>query len=348
MRAVALLSGGLDSTLAIRMILDQAVEVEALNFVSVFCTCTPKNSPCSVARSAVRQLGIGLKAVNTSGEFLEIVKKPKHGYGRNLNPCLDCRILMFRKAREYMHEIGASFLVTGEVLGERPMSQRREAMKLIEREATVEGLVVRPLSAALLEPSIPEKKGWIDRSKLLNITGRSRKPQIQLAQNFGITDYPCPAGGCRLTDPVFTKRMRDLMKYTPGFTLHDAILLKAGRHFRLSPSAKAIVGRNEDENKRLLALSKEEDTLVEAVDFPGPLTVVRGQAGHEKLRLSAAITAGYGKARHLTRVKVALWDKKGTRRTEVYVAPADEEAMAKIRIGNGRPQRKKQECATET
>ncbi len=176
MRAVALLSGGLDSILAIRVLLEQGLELEALNFASVFCTCTPKHSACSAASSAVRQLGIDLVVVNTSEAFLEVVKHPKHGYGRNLNPCLDCRILMFRKAREYMRDIGAAFLVTGEVLGERPMSQRRQAMKLIEKEAGLEGLVVRPLSAGLLEPSIPEREGWVDREKLLSIRGRSRKP----------------------------------------------------------------------------------------------------------------------------------------------------------------------------
>ena len=209
MRAVALLSGGLDSLLAIKVMLEQGVEVEALNFVSVFCTCTPKSSSCSAARSAVRQLGVPLKALNTSKQFLEVVKSPKHGYGRNLNPCLDCRILMFRQARTYLRKTGASFVITGEVLGERPMSQRREAMKLIEAEAGLEGLVVRPLSAALLEPTIPEQKGWIDRSRLLKIRGRSRKPQIELARTYGLTDYPCPAGGCLLTDAGFAGRMMD-------------------------------------------------------------------------------------------------------------------------------------------
>ena len=340
MRAVALLSGGLDSVLASRVILEQGVELEALNFVSVFCTCTPKNSSCSASRSAVRQLGISLKVVNTSDEFLEVVKNPKHGYGRNLNPCLDCRILMFRKAREYMSEIGASFLVTGEVLGERPMSQRRDAMKLIEKQGGVEGLVVRPLSAALLEPSIPEKEGWIDRGRLLSIRGRSRKPQIELARSYGIADYPCPAGGCRLTDPGFAERMKDLMKYSPDFSLNDVQLLKVGRHFRLSPSSKTVVGRNEVENKKLLALSSEYDVLLEVVDFAGPLTLVRPAAGQQGLLFAAAITARYSKACHLPWVKAAIFQKKGARKDDVKVAPADGESMARVRIGNqrtGRP-----------
>ncbi|NQT21487.1 MAG: hypothetical protein HQ592_17410, partial [Planctomycetes bacterium] len=215
MRAVALLSGGLDSVLAVRVILDQGIDVEALNYVTVFCTCTPKNSSCSAASTAAAHLGVGLKTINTSRELLGAVKNPRHGYGRNLNPCLDCRILMFLKAKEYMQEIGASFLITGEVLGERPMSQRRDAMAIIERESGLDGLIVRPLCAKALEPSIPEKEGWVDRSKLLGITGRSRKPQIALAESYGINDYPCPAGGCLLTDAGFAARLRALMQHNP-------------------------------------------------------------------------------------------------------------------------------------
>ncbi|MEF8788215.1 MAG: hypothetical protein V5A84_04020, partial [Planctomycetota bacterium] len=203
MRAVALLSGGLDSTLAIRVLQDQDIEIHAINFMSLFCTCTPKDSSCSAAQTAVDQLGVSLKTVNTSKEFVELVKDPPHGYGSEVNPCLDCRIVMFRRAQEYMDEIDASFLVTGEVLGERPMSQRREAMRLIEKEAGLEGLIVRPLCAAHMEPSIPEEKGWVDRDALLDIRGRNRTPQMELAEKYDINDYPCPAGGCRLTDPGY-------------------------------------------------------------------------------------------------------------------------------------------------
>ena len=332
MRALALLSGGLDSILAIRLILDHGVDVEALNCRSVFCTCTPRNWSCSAAQSATEQLGVSLKTVNTSEEFLEVVRNPKHGYGRNLNPCLDCRILMFRKAAKYMREIGASFIVTGEVLGERPMSQRRDAMKLIESEAGLDGLIVRPLSAALLDPSIPEKKGWIDRTKLLGIQGRSRKPQISLARSYCIGDYPCPAGGCLLTVASFAERMRDLMKYTPDFGLNDVQLLKVGRHFRLSHSAKAVVGRDEDENKKLLALSSGEDILLQIVDFAGPLTVVRGRASVQNLLFSAAIAARYSKGVHENRVKVLVWNKGGTYKEELCVKPSDNEILSGFMI----------------
>jgi tRNA-specific 2-thiouridylase len=329
-RAVSLLSGGLDSLLATKVMLEQGLEVHAINFVTAFCTCTPKGSSCSAAVSAVRQLGIGLKTVNNSRPLIEAVKHPRYGYGSNMNPCLDCRILMFGSAREYMEEIGASFIITGEVLGERPMSQRRDAMMLIEKAAGLKGLVVRPLSAALLEPSIPELKGWVDRSKLLALHGRSRAPQIELARSYDLRDYPCPAGGCLLTDPGFAARMRDLMTHEPDFGLNDVQLLKSGRHFRLSPAVKAVVGRNEDENARLNNLSREGDALLELVDFPGPLTVVRGPAGEGELALASAITARYTKGSGQSSVLVRV--RGNGRHNELRVRPASEEAVGAVRI----------------
>lgn len=332
MRAVALLSGGLDSTLAIKVIIEQGVDVDALNFRSIFCTCTPKNRSCSVAASAARQLGVNLKIVNTTPDFLEIVKNPKHGYGRNLNPCLDCRILMFRKAGEYMRQVGASFLVTGEVLGERPMSQRRDAMRLIELEAGLEGLIVRPLSAGLLEPSLPERRGWIDRNKLLGISGRCRKSQMGLARFYGMNDYPCPAGGCRLTDPGFARRMKDLVEHVPNFTVNDVYLLIVGRHFRLGPSVKAVVGRNEEENKRLFALRIKKDRVLEVLGFPGPLTLVRGNGHHGDLYFPAAITARYSKANGQAEIEVNVSDGDGTQMEILRVGPVDEKRLAGARI----------------
>jgi len=224
MKAIALLSGGLDSTLAARVVIDQGIELEALNFMTVFCNCTNKGETCLASQKAVDALGIPLKVFNVSEEYLNVVKGPKHGYGRNMNPCIDCRIFMLKRAKAYMEGSGASFLVTGEVLGQRPMSQRRDAMRLIEKEGGLDGLILRPLSAKFLPPTIPEKEGWVDREKLLAIQGRSRKPQIRLAEAFGIRDYPCPAGGCLLTDPQFAKRMKDLIVHNPDFTLNDVHL----------------------------------------------------------------------------------------------------------------------------
>ncbi|NIS59913.1 MAG: hypothetical protein GTO13_04155 [Proteobacteria bacterium] len=304
MKAIALLSGGLDSTLAVRVLLDQGVEVEALNFMTLFCRCTAKESTCSSSQKAARMLGIGLQIRNISDEFLEVVRHPKHGYGKNVNPCLDCRILMFKKGREYMNQNGASFIVTGEVLGERPMSQRREAMHIIERESELQGLILRPLSAKLLPLTIPEKNGWVSRETLLAITGRSRKPQIKLASDYGINDYPCPAGGCLLTDPGFALRMKDLMKNNPDFSLNDVHLLKLGRHFRLTPLAKVVMGRNEGENDKILSLAKEGDTILSVKHFPGPLTLARGELSQQEILRSAVITAKYSKAKSLPEVEV--------------------------------------------
>ncbi|MBW2000225.1 MAG: hypothetical protein JRJ29_19985, partial [Deltaproteobacteria bacterium] len=209
-KAVGLLSGGLDSTLAARLMLDQGIQVYAINFTSPFCTCTPKGAGCASVITALRQLGgIPLRRVFLGDEYLEIVRSPKHGHGSGINPCIDCRILKLKKAAAYMKEIGASFIFTGEVLGQRPMSQYRAALHIIDRESGLEGYVLRPLSASHLEPTVPEQKGWVDRKRLLGIKGRSRKIQMTLAAEKGIKDYPCPGGGCLLTDRNFAHRMRD-------------------------------------------------------------------------------------------------------------------------------------------
>jgi len=292
-KAIALLSGGLDSILAVKLILEQGVEVEAVNFLTVFCTCTSKGKTCLASKSAADKLGIKLKVSEVSKEYFEIVKSPKYGYGRNINPCLDCRIFMFKKAGEYMRQIGADFLITGEVLGERPMSQRRDAMKIIERDSGLEGLILRPLSAKLLKPTIPEKEGLVDRDKLLAVSGRSRKPQIHLAGQFGINDYPCPAGGCLLTDSGFARRMRDLIKYKPNFTIDDAKLLKVGRHFRLGQSAKLVVGRDEEENNKLLSLAKDKDLYFQPNEIKGPDGIGRGMFNKELLHTASSIIARY-------------------------------------------------------
>lgn len=227
-RAVGLLSGGLDSTLAARLMIEQNIDVYAINFVSPFCTCTAKGAGCPAVVTAIRQLGeIPLKRVTLREEYLAMVRNPQFGYGRAMNPCIDCRIMKIRKAGEYMREIGADFLFTGEVLGQRPMSQHRAALETIDRESGLAGLIVRPLSCGLLEPSIPEQRGWIDRTQLLSIAGRSRKPQIELAQDFSINDYPCPAGGCLLTEPQFSAKLKLLLETQQDITVRDIKLLKS-------------------------------------------------------------------------------------------------------------------------
>jgi tRNA-specific 2-thiouridylase len=332
MKAIALLSGGLDSTLAAKVVLEQGIELEALNFLTVFCTCTNHGETCLASQKAVNALGIPLKVFNVSEAYLNVVKHPKHGYGRNMNPCIDCRIFMMKKAKAYMEETVASFIVTGEVLGERPMSQRRDAMRLIEKEADLDGLVLRPLSAKLLPPSIPEKEGWVDREKLLKIQGRSRKPQIQLAEHFGIRDYPCPAGGCLLTDPGFAKRMKDLILYHPDLLLNDVHLLKLGRHFRLSAKLKLVVGRNEEENQKIQTFSREGDILLRLARYPGPLSLLRGEAGEEQIERAAAITVRYSKVKDMKKVEVLCKKATEDRERPLSVSPLSEKEVEELMI----------------
>jgi tRNA-uridine 2-sulfurtransferase len=304
MKAIALLSGGLDSTLAAKVVIEQGVELEALNFMTVFCTCTNRGATCLASQKAVDTLGIPLRVFNVSEEYLSVVKHPRHGYGRNMNPCIDCRIFMLKKAKAYMEESGAAFIVTGEVLGQRPMSQRKDAMRLIEKEAGLEGFILRPLSAKGLPATIPEKEGWVDREKLLKFQGRSRKPQIELAGHYGIHDYPCPAGGCLLTDPGFAKRMKDLMLHKPDFSLNDVHLLKMGRHFRFSDGVKLVVGRNEEENQKIETFAQERDILLKVSNFPGPLSLIRGKLDQGDIEKAAAVTAHFSKAKDLGNVEV--------------------------------------------
>lgn len=331
-KALVLLSGGLDSTLAARIMLNEGVNLEAVSYVTPFCDSTGRESLCPAARGAARQLGIELHVFSAGEDYLEIIRNPRYGYGKNMNPCIDCRIYMFRRARALMDEIGASFLVTGEVLGERPMSQRREAIRIIERDAGAGGLVLRPLSAQHFAPTLPERQGWVRREKLLALRGRSRKPQLELVRKFGITDYSTPAGGCLLTDPQFAARLKDLLLHG-GPTMNDVHLLKVGRHVRLSPQAKAIIGRSEAENKKLVTLFQEGDFCLEMADCPGPLTIVRGRADEEVLKQAAALTVRYSKARNRRGVEVDC--RKSPERT----APRERAILVSSACGVTLPER---------
>lgn len=288
-KALALLSGGLDSTIAVKLILDQGIDVEALNFVSPFCLCG--KGGCGAVGTA-KQLDVPLKVISVGKEYLKIVRKPKHGYGRNMNPCIDCRIFMLKKAKRYAKETGASFIFTGEVLDERPMSQHYEAMKTIEEEAGLRNKILRPLSAKLLPETLIEKRGLIQREKLLAIRGRSRKPQIELAKRFSLVDYPCPAGGCLLTYREFANKLRDLFNHKKRVSVADVNMLKVGRHFRFGKS-KIIVGRNQTENKVLTAKKKPLDYFFEVPDCGSPVTLLQGPKTREAIEKAAALTAYY-------------------------------------------------------
>lgn len=292
MKAIALFSGGLDSTLAIKTITEQGVDVVALNFSTPFCRCERSKGCGSLIKEMANQLGVKLVIVHLGQEYLDMIKAPDHGYGKNFNPCIDCRIFKFKRAKEVMEEEGASFIITGEVLGQRPMSQHRQALRTIEKESGLEGLVLRPLSAKLFSPTVAEKQGWVRREDLLGISGRTRKPQIQLASDWGIKNYSCPAGGCLLTDHHFCQRLRDLLKYEE-VNINNTELLKLGRHFRLNPKFKLIVGRDEKENSKILNLTQEGDFCFEPKDLPGPTGIGRGKLDEFIKILSAQIIARY-------------------------------------------------------
>ncbi len=275
--AVALLSGGLDSSLAVKMMIDQGIAVTAVHFTSPFCNCTSRNAGCrNQAVKVAYEFGVPIRVIHKGMDYMRIVQNPPHGHGRGMNPCIDCRIYILKKVKEMMAGIGASFVVTGEVLGQRPMSQHRAAIRNIEKESQLEGRILRPLSAQHFPPTLPDQQGIVDRQKLLSFSGRSRKPQIDLAEKLGVKDYPCPAGGCLLTDPVIAGRLRDLFAYVPAYDLADLHLLKIGRHFRLNPELKIILGRNKLENEQIQAFAKAGSVLFKPFDFRGPTCLASG------------------------------------------------------------------------
>ena len=304
-KAVALLSGGLDSTLAVKMLREQGVEVHALNFNTGFCLTDHarkirKNGDMKKLRNEALRAGADLdvevEIVDISQEYLEILTKPKHGYGSGANPCIDCRTFMLKKAREHMEAIGADFVATGEVLGQRPMSQMRPTMDLIEREAGLKGKLLRPLSAKHLPPTQAEQAGLIDREQLGDVRGRSRAGQMSLAEKLKITDYPQPAGGCCfLTDENYAVKFHDFMAHWDGLRelkIEDFLILKVGRHFRLHDGLRCIVGRMEGENA-FLAHFGAGHWLLTTPDVPGPNTWVDGEPTDLELETMARLTVRY-------------------------------------------------------
>lgn len=292
-KALALFSGGLDSILAVKLILNQGIDVVAIHFVSPFSCCAKDD--WGVAEVA-NQLGVFVKVMELGDEYLKVIREPKHGYGKNMNPCVDCRIFILKKAKRYAEEIGADFIFTGEVLDERPMSQHFAALKIVEEESGLKDKILRPLSARLLPETVMEKKGLVNREKLVGIRGRSRKPQIKLAGEFNIKSYPSPAGGCLLTCSEYANKLRDLFEYKKRFSIQDAALLRVGRHFRLGKN-KIIVGRNEAENKILAKKKPRNDYHFEAADVAGPTTVLQGAKTKKAIRTAAALTAFYSDAK---------------------------------------------------
>ncbi len=330
-KALALFSGGLDSALAAKLMLRLGIETEAAYFVNAFL---PGNSNHQAQRCLAAELGLKLYILDISQLHLDLVQAPRYGYGENMNPSIDCRILMLQQAKAYMQKHGFSFLVSGEVLGQRPMSQRKDSFNIIDRDAQVKGLILRPLSAKRLPPTLAEEKGWVDRDRLLDFSGRSRKAQLALAKQWDVKGYLTPAGGCLLTEQEFSHRFRDLFEHGQC-CLEDVQLLKLGRHFRYNRQARIIVGRNHQENERLAALASDGDILCKLHDCTGPLTLIRvagSVSGSGLTEAAARLTARYSKARSEVALRVE-WRRKGAPENKfIMVTPAEEALVEKMRI----------------
>lgn len=305
--------------LAVKIIMSQGIEVQAVNFIMSF----------NKGVDRLNEIGIDYKIFNISDEYLEVVKSPRYGFGKNFNPCIDCKIFMYKKASRLMKKMGASFLVTGEVLGQRPMSQHKSALNIIDRDSGLRGLVLRPLSAKLLPPTIPEEKGWVDRDKLFDIEGRSRKAQMHLAKEYNINNYFTPSGGCLLTDPGFSQRLKDLVMHNE-LSLDGVNLLKVGRHFRISPKARLVVGRNKDENDRLTDLSKAGDIYFSPVEDKGPVAIGRGEFSREDVLNSCRIVARYCDGKADVKVENYIWP--GGRKELVLARRMEESELQRLRI----------------
>jgi tRNA-uridine 2-sulfurtransferase len=286
-KTLSLFSGGLDSIVSVKLIQEQGIDVQGLTF------CTPFFE-AEKPRAAARRIGLPLMVLDITEVHLAMVRAPRYGYGKNMNPCIDCHSLMLKIAGEKMEEMGYDFIFTGEVLGQRPMSQSRQMLHVVAKNSGYADRILRPLSAKLLPETLPEKEGKVDRERLLDIQGRGRKRQMEMAERYGITEYANPAGGCLLTDPMFSKRLKDLFASHPGFTPRDLELLKVGRHIRLNDRHKVIVGRNKRDNQSLEPLIEDRDAVFQMRDFPGPLCMLPGGGPEEVEREAAAICAAYG------------------------------------------------------
>ncbi|MDX9859002.1 MAG: hypothetical protein RBT76_14545 [candidate division Zixibacteria bacterium] len=309
--AVALFSGGLDSALAILLLLRQNIEVTALTFMTHFgCDLKDRSSCGSNPYPMAERFGFNVKLMHLGQKFVDIVENPRFGRGAHMNVCIDCRILMLTEAKNYMEMIGADFIITGEVMGQRPFSQVRNRMNLVLKESGLGGKLLRPLSAKLLPPSEPELSGMVNRDLLEGISGRGRRRQMELAAQFGLEDYPTPAAGCLLTDEGYSNRLRDLLAHTERITFDDLNLLRVGRHFRLDRHTKVVVGRNESDNAQLLRLKRPHHRRLEALEVGSPVTLLIGPLTDENINKAAMITARYTKARHAGQVRVAVYDSE--------------------------------------
>jgi tRNA-specific 2-thiouridylase len=331
--AIALFSGGLDSALAILLVLRQNIEVTAITFMTHFgCDLGDRSSCGSDPFPTAEKFDFNVKLMHLGQKFVNIVASPKFGRGKEMNVCIDCRILMLSEAKALMELVNADFIITGEVMGQRPFSQVKDKLRLTENEAGVKGKLLRPLSAKLLPPTEAELSGLIDREQLEGIKGRSRKRQIELARQFGLEDYPSPAGGCLLTDHGYSNRLRDLLAHTDRMTFDDLNLLKTGRHFRLDNATKVIVGRNDSENRQLTGMIKDHYYRLELLDVSSPLTLLVGNATEQNLRLAGAITARYSSARTEAMARVVAGRVSDGFSDEFTVEPATDQQIEPLAV----------------
>lgn len=292
MKAIALFSGGLDSTLAMKLIIDQGIEVLAINISTGFGSTKDRREHM---QNMCKQVGAEFRVVDIQDEYLQdVLFDPKYGYGKHFNPCIDCHAKMFAVAKRIMEVEGASFLFSGEVMGQRPMSQNKEALQTVLNESNCDGLLLRPMSAKMLAPTIAEEKGWVDRERLEGITGRSRERQLELAKEIGLEDFESPGGGCLLTDANFAKKMFDFIKHDT-FEVKDIPLMKFGRHLRLSDDAKLVVGRNKEENEHLQNIENDKYYHIKTVGIPGPHAMLSKSASEEDKELATKIILTYCK-----------------------------------------------------
>lgn len=294
MRAISLFSGGLDSMIAIKLIADQGIDVTAIHIKTGF---GGTKDVTDILQSRAKMVGADFKVIDVREEYLQkILFDPKYGYGKNFNPCIDCHGYMFRVAKGIMKELGASFIVTGEVVGQRPMSQRADALKQVSNlaEDKEDKLILRPMCAKLLEPTTPEIEGWVDREKLLDISGRSRERQLALVEEFGWEEYESPGGGCLLTEAHYSDRIREFIKHD-DFAVSDIDLLKFGRHFRLPDGAKVVVGRNQEDNEGLQRVHSDKYITIK-LPIGGPFSLISANATDSDKALGAKLAITYAKS----------------------------------------------------
>jgi len=290
-KALGITSGGLDSILSALVLKDQGIDVSWISFKTPFFSS-------DAAIRAAESLSIPIKVKDITMAYLALLDAPKAGFGKNMNPCMDCHALMFSIAGKEMGKQKTDFLFSGEVVGQRPKSQTKNSLRYVEKNSGFEGLILRPLSAKLLSETIPEKRGWVDRKKLLGIFGRSRKVQMEMAKKYGVEDYPTPAGGCLLTDSIFSNRLKDLIYVQKNYEIRELYLLKHGRHFRINNQLKVIVGRSKEDNDNILKYyRKDKDILINPASRPGPAVLIVSQKREEQTeRIGGLICASYTKA----------------------------------------------------